>query len=96
MTDTLNIDWDSAPEEADALAQHGSLIGWFNTKTGKYRSERDLKWYEDSSWTIIARRPKKPLTEEQIEAVREFARWDYQYETSADTKVGIWLKERGK
>lgn len=79
------VDW---PDNAKHLAQYGECV-WFVGDVSIH-----------PSWTILATRPKpkvKPLTDEQIEAVREFDKWlinDKPEIYKPNMIVDAWLKER--
>lgn len=77
----------SWPDEAEMLVQDGE--GGDLEFIGSSVAE----WH--SKWKVIATRPKpkvKPLTDEQIEAVREFVT-HYDWAVKQDS-VDVWLKER--
>lgn len=83
MSNPLDINWDKAPEDADCVIQGGASIVFSSTKSSL-----------DDGWVLIATRPKKPLTDEQIQAVWEFAEWTGQKGTILEW-VDDWLKQRG-
>lgn len=99
MTDTLiNIDWRKAadgtavkvvqnPVDGSLLYVNGECYFWCNN---------DQEWSHSKvkDWTIIANRPKPPLTDEQIEAVREF--WKWWIASPEDVDVDDWIKEHSK
>lgn len=83
-----HIDWSKVPELDVYVVQdliHGDVYScsqdWFN------KHKKRL--------IVIAKRPKPPLTDEQIAAVREFCKWSYYYKDTADTRIDEWLKQRG-
>lgn len=87
----IGIDWNSAPEGATTLEQNGIVTAF--CRGNKYYDASDFSWHTKATsyWKVLATRPKPPLTEEQIEIVKDFASWANGYDGIVDS----WLKQRG-
>lgn len=79
-----DIDWGKVRKGQDYVVQDSSTGDVLTC------SQDFLNLYKDGL-TILAKRPKPPLTKEQIEAVRELCEWA----NGCDDLVDTWLKQRG-
>lgn len=86
----MGIDWSKVCESHVYLVQ--------NNKSGEFYTCDDwLMYVKKHELTILAKRPKPPLTNEQIEAVREYVKWLKAEDLVLYPTASIdeWLKERG-
>ena len=86
-----DMDWSKVYEKHVYLVQ--------NNKSGEvYTCDDRLMDVKKRDLTILATRPKPPLTEEQVEAVKEYIDW---YSNSrgihiqGEYHIDAWLKQRG-